>query len=71
MCGIFGFITKDGTRARPGPPAADRHRNATRGHHAFGLAWLGARRGHPYLQAPGPRHGQPGRPGRLPRRRRW
>ena len=35
-----------------------------RGHHAFGLAWLGGRWGHPYLQAPGPRHGEPGRPGR-------
>ena len=27
----------------------------------------GGRRGHPYLQAPGPCHGQPGRPRRLPR----
>ena len=22
MCGVFGFITKNGTRARPGPPAS-------------------------------------------------
>jgi len=40
MCGIFGFITKDGS----GPDLARLRRIAaetqTRGHHAFGLAWL-------------------------------
>ena len=42
MCGIFGFITKDGS----GPDLTRLRRIAaetqTRGHHAFGLAWLGA-----------------------------
>jgi glucosamine 6-phosphate synthetase-like amidotransferase/phosphosugar isomerase protein len=41
MCGIFGFITKNGS----GPDLARLRRIAaetqTRGHHAFGLAWLG------------------------------
>ena len=41
MCGIFGFITKNGR----GPDLARLKRIATqtqlRGHHAFGLAWLG------------------------------
>jgi hypothetical protein len=40
MCGIFGFITKNGN----GPDLARLRRIAaetqTRGHHAFGLAWL-------------------------------
>jgi len=42
MCGIFGFITKGGR----GPDLARLKRIAMetelRGHHAFGLAWLGA-----------------------------
>ena len=42
MCGIFGFITKSGR----GPDLARLKRIAAetqlRGHHAFGLAWLGA-----------------------------
>lgn len=42
MCGIFGFITKGGR----GPDLARLKRIAAqtqlRGHHAFGLAWLGA-----------------------------
>jgi len=41
MCGIFGFITNDGR----GPDLARLKRIAAeterRGHHAFGLAWLG------------------------------
>ncbi len=41
MCGIFGFITKNGR----GPDLARLRRIAAvtqqRGHHAFGLAWLG------------------------------
>lgn len=41
MCGIFGFITKNGK----GPDLARLRRIAAetqrRGHHAFGLAWLG------------------------------
>ena len=41
MCGVFGFITKNGS----GPDLARLRRIAvetqTRGHHAFGLAWLG------------------------------
>ena len=41
MCGIFGFITKNGR----GPDLARLRRLAAetqrRGHHAFGLAWLG------------------------------
>ena len=41
MCGIFGFITKDGR----GPKLARLKRIAVetqfRGQHAFGLAWLG------------------------------
>lgn len=40
MCGVFGFITKNGR----GPDLAHLRRIAaetqTRGHHAFGLAWL-------------------------------
>ena len=43
MCGIFGFITKDGN----GPDLARLRRIAaetqTRGNHAFGLAWLDAK----------------------------
>ena len=42
MCGIFGFITREGE----GPQIARLRRLAlitqTRGEHAFGLAWLGA-----------------------------
>jgi glutamine---fructose-6-phosphate transaminase (isomerizing) len=42
MCGIFGFITKNGS----GPDLFRLRRIAAetqaRGHHAFGLAWLGA-----------------------------
>jgi glucosamine--fructose-6-phosphate aminotransferase (isomerizing) len=41
MCGIFGYITKEGR----GPDLARLRRIATetelRGHHAFGLAWFG------------------------------
>jgi glutamine---fructose-6-phosphate transaminase (isomerizing) len=41
MCGIFGFITKNGK----GPDLARLRRIAAeterRGHHAFGLAWIG------------------------------
>lgn len=41
MCGIFGYVTKDGR----GPDLARLRRIAAetqlRGHHAFGLAWLG------------------------------
>ena len=40
MCGLLGYITQDGS----GPDLARLRRIAavtqTRGHHAFGLAWL-------------------------------
>ena len=54
MCGVFGFMTKDGR----GPDLARLKRIAAvtqqRGHHAFGLAWLGGDgRIHTYKR-PGP-----------------
>lgn len=54
MCGIFGFITKDGS----GPDLARLRRIAaetqTRGHHAFGLAWLDAKGILRTFKRPGP-----------------
>jgi len=54
MCGIFGFITKNGS----GPDLARLKRIATetqrRGHHAFGLAWLGADGSLQTFKRPGP-----------------
>ena len=54
MCGIFGFITKDGR----GPDLARLRRIATetqrRGHHAFLLAWLAADGGIHTFKRPGP-----------------
>ena len=54
MCGIFGFITKNGR----GPDPTRLKRIATqthrRGHHAFGLAWLGADGGLGTFKRPGP-----------------
>ncbi len=54
MCGVFGFITKDGR----GPDIARLKRIAVetqqRGHHAFGLAWLGADGAIHTFKRPGP-----------------
>jgi len=54
MCGVFGFITKDGR----GPDLARLRRIAAeteqRGHHAFGLAWLGADGAIHTYKRPGP-----------------
>jgi glucosamine 6-phosphate synthetase-like amidotransferase/phosphosugar isomerase protein len=54
MCGIFGFITKNGK----GPDLARLRRIAaetqTRGHHAFGLAWLDAKGIIRTFKRPGP-----------------
>jgi glucosamine 6-phosphate synthetase-like amidotransferase/phosphosugar isomerase protein len=54
MCGIFGFITKDGR----GPDLARLRRIAAetqqRGHHAFGLAWLGSDGAIHTFKRPGP-----------------
>jgi glucosamine--fructose-6-phosphate aminotransferase (isomerizing) len=54
MCGIFGFITKDGR----GPDLARLRRIAaetqTRGDHAFGLAWIGAKGAIHTFKRPGP-----------------
>lgn len=54
MCGIFGFISKNGH----GPDVARLQRIAietqTRGHHAFGLAWLDANRKLHTFKRPGP-----------------
>jgi glucosamine--fructose-6-phosphate aminotransferase (isomerizing) len=54
MCGIFGFITKDGH----GPDLARLKRIATetqlRGHHAFGLAWLDTQGTIHTFKRPGP-----------------
>jgi glucosamine 6-phosphate synthetase-like amidotransferase/phosphosugar isomerase protein len=54
MCGVFGFITKDGR----GPDLAHLRRIAaeteTRGHHAFGLAWLAADGAIHTFKRPGP-----------------
>jgi glucosamine 6-phosphate synthetase-like amidotransferase/phosphosugar isomerase protein len=54
MCGVFGFITKDGRGpdlARLRQIAADTQR---RGHHAFGLAWLDADEAIHTFKRPGP-----------------
>ncbi len=54
MCGIFGFITKNGR----GPDLARLKRIAVetqqRGHHAFGLAWLGRDGAIHTFKRPGP-----------------
>ncbi len=54
MCGVFGFITKNGK----GPDLARLRRIAveteTRGHHAFGLAWLGPDGAIHTFKRPGP-----------------
>jgi glucosamine 6-phosphate synthetase-like amidotransferase/phosphosugar isomerase protein len=54
MCGVFGFISKDGR----GPDLARLKRIATetqrRGHHAFGLAWLGGDGAIRTFKRPGP-----------------
>ncbi len=54
MCGIFGYITKDGR----GPNLARLRRIAvetqTRGHHAFGLAWINADGNLHTYKRPGP-----------------
>lgn len=54
MCGIFGFITRDGQ----GPDVARLRRLAlitqTRGVHAFGLAWVGADGPIQTFKRPGP-----------------
>jgi len=54
MCGVFGFITKNGN----GPDLARLKRIAIetqqRGHHAFGLAWLGRDGGIHTFKRPGP-----------------
>jgi glucosamine--fructose-6-phosphate aminotransferase (isomerizing) len=54
MCGVFGFITKDGS----GPAITRLQRIATetqrRGHHAFGLAWLDAQGTIHTFKRPGP-----------------
>jgi len=54
MCGIFGFITKNGG----GPDLVRLRRIAaetqTRGNHAFGLAWLGANGTIHTFKRPGP-----------------
>ena len=54
MCGIFGFITKNGR----GPDLARLKRIAIetqqRGNHAFGLAWLGRDGGIHTFKRPGP-----------------
>jgi len=54
MCGIFGFITKNGS----GPDLVRLRRIAaetqTRGNHAFGLAWLGANGTIHTFKRPGP-----------------
>lgn len=54
MCGVFGFITKNGS----GPDLARLRRIAAetqrRGHHAFGLAWLDAKGTIHTFKRPGP-----------------
>lgn len=54
MCGIFGFITRQGE----GPEIARLRRMAlitqTRGEHAFGLAWLNERGAVQTFKSPGP-----------------
>lgn len=54
MCGVFGFITKDGSR----PELARLRRIALetqrRGRHAFGLAWLGRDGALHTFKRPGP-----------------
>lgn len=54
MCGVFGFITTDGS----GPDLARLKRIAAvtqqRGHHAFGLAWLGGDGNIHTYKRPGP-----------------
>jgi glucosamine 6-phosphate synthetase-like amidotransferase/phosphosugar isomerase protein len=54
MCGVFGFITKNGN----GPDLARLRRIAIetqqRGHHAFGLAWLDAQGAIHTFKRPGP-----------------
>ena len=54
MCGVFGFITKNGS----GPDLTRLKRIALetqqRGHHAFGLAWLGRDGGIHTYKRPGP-----------------
>ena len=54
MCGVFGFITKNGS----GPDLTRLKRIAIetqqRGHHAFGLAWLGRDGGIHTYKRPGP-----------------
>jgi glucosamine 6-phosphate synthetase-like amidotransferase/phosphosugar isomerase protein len=54
MCGVFGFITKNGR----GPDLARLRRIAAvtqqRGHHAFGLAWLGGDGAIRTYKRPGP-----------------
>ena len=64
MCGIFGFITKDGRGPGPGPPAADRRRDATPWPPRVraGVAWTPT--ASPHVQTPGPGDRQPGRPRR-------
>jgi len=54
MCGVFGFVTKNGN----GPDLARLKRIAVetqrRGHHAFGLAWLGTDGAIHTYKRPGP-----------------
>lgn len=54
MCGVFGFVTKNGN----GPDVARLKRIAVetqrRGHHAFGLAWLGSDGAIHTFKRPGP-----------------